>query len=127
MILGLHGILGEVCGTTHGTIHFGCTHIAHILDIIHTHHIDHIHTNHITHTILLIILTTLVLTIITVQTTIIMVLKMLIAEIITVMATQEATKHALRQTQIQETQMAMFHAQQTMVKDNQENLKLKKQ
>jgi hypothetical protein len=57
----------------------------------------------------------MVQTIITVQIT--MALKMLIAEIITVMATQEATKHALRQTQIQETQMAMFHAQQTMVKD----------
>jgi hypothetical protein len=113
MILGLHGILGVVFGTTHGTIHFGCTHIAHILDIIHTHHIDHIHTNHITHTILLIILTTLVLTIITVQTTIIMVLKMLIAEIITIMAIPEAMMYA--QVLTHETQMAMQHALQITI------------
>jgi hypothetical protein len=119
----MHGTHGAAFGTILGTIHSGITHIATTQDITHTRHIDHIHTRLITLIILIhhITLTTLaqilimVQTIITVQIT--MALKMLIAEIITVMATQEATKHALRQTQIQETQMAMFHAQQTMVKD----------
>ena len=118
----MHGTHGAAFGTILGTIHSGITHIATTQDITHTRHIDHIHTRLITLIILIHHITTILLlhhtmvqTTITVQIT--MVLKMHIAETIIVMATQEATKHALRQTQIQETQMAMFHAQQTMVKD----------
>ena len=113
MILGSHGILGVVFGTTLGMTHSGITHIVYILDIIHTLHIDHIHTNHIhiTHTTHLITLTTLAQILIMVQTIITMVLKMHIAETIIVMATQEATMYA--QVLIQETQMAMQHALQT--------------
>ena len=115
----MHGTHGAAFGTILGTIHSGITHIATTQDITHMRHTGHIRMRHIIHihTTHLITLTTLAQIIIMVQTIITMVLKMHIAETIIVMATQEATKHALRQTQIQETQMAMFHAQQTMVKD----------
>ena len=107
------GTLGEAFGTTLGTIHSGITHIAITLDITHMRHTDHIRMRliiHITHILLITTILLLLHIMVQVMVQATMVLKMLIAEIIIVMVTQEATKHVLLQTQIQETQMAMFLA-----------------